>query len=545
MIKQYLKRHLHEFVLSALLSAASAVLSMTLLSRVNQLTQKGNAGINLTNLSISLGLILAMFAANLASQICLARLSAAITSTLRNDLSRHFLALDYSRLLTLGKHVVTAALIADVSRVATLLLVLPQLLFNTLTVVFCVTYLALLSPKLLCLFLALTLLSIASTFLITNKARTIFKRIPEEEQRLFEHFRTIAEGKKELTLSAARGEHFMQNVLGEAIDRNRDLVYSANWSWGLGQAWSSAVTFCMLFCVIYFGQVVLREPVGIIMLFVVAIFFVMGPLNFLVIAPREIMTGLASIRHLESIGLVERPMQSSVKVAPVVGAIYPGVWNSVNARGLEYKYVEDDGHSFKFGPVDFTLHRGETVFIAGGNGSGKSTLALLLTGLVQPLAGSIEVDSCCVVAENVQQYRNLFTGVFFDFYLFSHVIDRNGNVAPDSTINTWLEKLDVHHSVTAVNGELSTLQLSQGQRKRLALTQSYIDDSDIYIFDEWAADQDHVFRTYFYTTLLPELKHRGKTVLAITHDDRYFGIADRVVKLDKGRIASESHEFTG
>ena len=86
------------------------------------------------------------------------------------------------------------------------------------------------------------------------------------------------------------------------------------------------------------------------------------------------------------------------------------------------------------------------------------------------------------------------------------------------------------------DGRFSTLDLSTGQRKRLAMVAALLDDKPIYIFDEWAADQDPGFRRYFYEGLLGELKARGKTVLAVTHDDRYFGVADRVVKRGEGGV---------
>ena len=90
------------------------------------------------------------------------------------------------------------------------------------------------------------------------------------------------------------------------------------------------------------------------------------------------------------------------------------------------------------------------------------------------------------------------------------------------------------HKVKVADGKFSTVNLSTGQRKRLALVSAYLEDRPIYLFDEWAADQDPVFKRVFYTELLPELKSRGKTVIVITHDDAYFNCADRVIKLEDG-----------
>ena len=106
----------------------------------------------------------------------------------------------------------------------------------------------------------------------------------------------------------------------------------------------------------------------------------------------------------------------------------------------------------------------------------------------------------------------------------------------DKRAGEYLHQLELDHVVTVKDGVFSTVKLSRGQRKRLALLTAYLEDRPIYVFDEWAADQDPVFRRIFYLRLLPELKARGKTVVAITHDDRYFGDADRIVKLEEGKV---------
>jgi putative ATP-binding cassette transporter len=176
------------------------------------------------------------------------------------------------------------------------------------------------------------------------------------------------------------------------------------------------------------------------------------------------------------------------------------------------------------------------MFLVGGNGSGKSTLAKLLTGLYIPETGEIIADGKPITDQNREWYRQKFSAVFSDFYLFDKLL---GLVSSDIDAKTqeYLTKLQLNHKVTVQNGRLSTTALSQGQRKRLALLTTYLEDRPFYVFDEWASDQDPVFKNIFYTQLVPDLKSRGKTVLVISHDDRYFHLADRVVKLDYGKLA--------
>jgi putative ATP-binding cassette transporter len=201
---------------------------------------------------------------------------------------------------------------------------------------------------------------------------------------------------------------------------------------------------------------------------------------------------------------------------------------------------------FRVGPVNLTFRPGELVFIVGGNGSGKTTLAKVLTGLYEPEGGTIELDGKPIGFAERAAYRQRFTAVFNDFHLFDAllgIVDPNAasRSQADARANALVAKLALDHKVQVVNGAFSTRELSTGQRKRLALVIAYLEDRPFYLFDEWAADQDPQFKAVFYEQLLPELRSRGKTVLVISHDDRYFHLADRVLKLDNGSIVSETY----
>ncbi|MGH7968533.1 MAG: cyclic peptide export ABC transporter, partial [Limisphaerales bacterium] len=212
---------------------------------------------------------------------------------------------------------------------------------------------------------------------------------------------------------------------------------------------------------------------------------------------------------------------------------------------LHSYHVEQDDTQFVLGPVSLTFRPGELVFLVGGNGSGKSTLAKIIAGLYIPEAGEMRLDGKLVTDANRDEYRQLFSAVFSDFYLFEHLL---GLERPDldAQARGYLEQLHLNHKVRIRNGALSTTSVSQGQRKRLALLTAYLEDRPFYLFDEWAADQDPHFKSVFYTQLLPELKARGKTVLVISHDDRYFHVADRILKLDYGKlVSSPSPEHNG
>ncbi|MRH89908.1 ATP-binding cassette domain-containing protein [Nocardia sp. SYP-A9097] len=202
-----------------------------------------------------------------------------------------------------------------------------------------------------------------------------------------------------------------------------------------------------------------------------------------------------------------------------------------------------EGDGFRLGPIDLTFEPGQITFIVGGNGSGKSTLAKLITGLYVPRSGTVKLNDELINHENIEWYRQNTSAIFTDFHLFEDYLgfDRPGI---DTEVQHYLEELQIAHKVTVKDGKLSTIDLSQGQRKRLALLTALLEDRSIYLFDEWAADQEPKFRDVFYTEILAELKGRGKTVIVITHDDRYFHLADQLVKLDFGKL-TEAEAIAG
>jgi cyclic peptide transporter len=534
MIKDYLSRRRGQILLATILSAASAGFSIVLLSYLNRLAADGaTAGFGRA-LPLGLGLIAVMFVTSIASGTYLARFGSATIAEVRRDLCERYLRLDYEKMLEIGKHQVTGSLVTDVSRLATLFTVLPLFFFNGMMVLFSFVYLGIISWQLFLIFAAFMAFAIGSSLYLMGKGARAMTAIRDEEDALFEHFDGIANGKKELLLNAARAEHF-SGVIGESVERNRKLGYDLQKWWNHGGTWSSTMIFTALFTVVLLGNSWLGVPAVTLMQFVIVVLYLMNPLNYVIVASQDIAQGFASARKMSALGL-------ALPSAAVPLPTKPAPWRTITASGLRYRYNSADAHGFSFGPVDITVNRGEVLFVVGGNGSGKSTLALLLTALLQPESGHLVVDGQRV--DDIPIYRQLFSTVFFDFHLFGHVVDRTGKPAADQSINTLLRKMDLQDKVRSTGGKLSTLDLSQGQRKRLALVQSYIDDGEIFLFDEWAADQDAEFRRYFYLELLPELRSRGKTVIAITHDEKYFDQADRLVKLEQGQVVATGDRTT-
>jgi putative ATP-binding cassette transporter len=256
------------------------------------------------------------------------------------------------------------------------------------------------------------------------------------------------------------------------------------------------------------------------------------PIDFILHILPYIGRAEVSLAKIESLGL------SRVNGAHAESAARPRSWTSIELAAVEYTYHEaDPDDAFALGPIDLVLRPAEIVYLVGGNGSGKSTLAKLLTGLYEPGGGEIRLDGKVVTAINREEYRQYFTAIFADACVFSKLPTAE---IQQPRIEQYLAELHLADKVTLAGDELTTSGLSQGQYKRLALVCAYLEDRPIYVFDEWAADQDPVFREVFYREILQELKGRGKLVVVISHDERFFDVADRLLKLEEGKLVETS-----
>jgi putative ATP-binding cassette transporter len=216
-------------------------------------------------------------------------------------------------------------------------------------------------------------------------------------------------------------------------------------------------------------------------------------------------------------------------------------FREIRLQGVEYAYPAAPGERpFVLGPIDLTVRRGEVLFIVGGNGAGKSTLLRLLLGLYPPCRGQLLVDGREIGADDVSAYRELIAPVFSDFHLFQALYGIQ--TVDDREPAELLKWMEMDGATSVRGGRFERTDLSAGQRKRLALIAALLEHRPILALDEWAADQDPGFRRKFYREVIPALKARGLTVVAITHDDRYFDVADRHLRLEEGMLGEPAPE---
>lgn len=535
-LQRFLRQQARPLVAAALLSCASAACTVALLSHINRLASQGLHGSMAHPLLMGILWLVALLVTNALSQIVLARLGGNLVAQLRTELSKRFIELEYEKLAD-RKHAVFGSLIDDVAHIAPLALVAPLLAYNLLLAVLYAGYLATVSLTLLGILGVFLAASFTASLLLARVMRGKLDELRRANEKVFEYFRFISDGKKEMTLNAARAAHFTRELMDPAILRAHRLMVRAHAGLGLNEAWSMAVLYGAIFLIVYLGYAALGLSQDTIIHFVIGAVFLGGPVGFLVSGGRQVAVGAASLRHLERVGLDPAGVVEAVPVRESARRSLEA-WRTIRLEDVCYSYPGSTGAKPTLGPVDLAFDRGEMVFIVGGNGSGKSTLLLLLSSLLAPNEGSVRIDGV-PVGKDLRAYRDRFTGVFGDFFLFPHVLDAAGEPLSDGRIAQLLDVLDLDAQVESREGELSRLALSTGQRKRVALLQCYAEDRDIFFFDEWAADQDVHFRDYFYRSLLPALKAAGKTVIAISHDDRYFHMADRVITLAAGLVVSD------
>lgn len=498
-----------------------------------------NSGINtpkeekLTILFAFIGLGLVMLFAGIIAKISLILLSQSAVFELRLSLSKQIIEAPLKFLETYGGPRLIASLIDDVQIVAGTLLGIPALCINFATVLICLIYIGWLSFWVLGSVILFTVIGVVSYYTFLKIAWSYLQKARETQNKLFADFRALTQGTKELKLNQDRREAFFDQELEQTALTYRGFSTKGSQIYAGSDSWGQFLFITLIGLIIFGLPLIVETESAVLMGYVLALLYIMAPLEVMINFFPNIGRAQIALQQVQSLGLTlsEEFKEKSETDQPHLP------FKELNLRNTSYHYLSDhEEKGFQIGPLDLTIRAGETVFLVGGNGSGKTTLLKLLTGLYLPDEGTITLNGKKLTEENLNWYRSYFSAVFSDFYLFDKLLGLD-NPLLDKAATNYLKKLQLEEKVTITNGSFSTLDLSQGQRKRLALLTSFLENKEFYIFDEWAADQDPIFKNIFYKELLPELKAKGKTLLVITHDDRYFSLADRVVKLDYGKLS--------
>jgi putative ATP-binding cassette transporter len=462
------------------------------------------------------------------------RIAEAATCSVRLRMADKIRRSDLLTLESIGEGDIHARISRDTTSIAQAARPLFSAAQGVVMIVFTMAYIA--TVSLIALLLCVTLIGVgAATYLKDRKSAVAGLRdASKQEDRLFDSLTDLIQGFKEVRINQLKSDDVFEEFQSTAV-RARDartrvmVLYSNN------------TVFVEMFFLILLGAIAFVLPLlstsfsGSAAKIVAAILFFFGPLcNVVTMIPlmSEMNVTVANLQRLEAT-LDEGLSRTAEREARPLIELRD--FQTIRLDGISFTYPDPGGNgTFQVGPIDGEVRRGEIVFLVGGNGSGKTTLLKLFTALYWPAQGGIRVDDLAIGPANIQSYRNLFSAIFSDFHLFDKLHGLR-DVDPER-VNALLRLMELSTKTSFQDGHFSNTHLSTGQRKRLALVVSYLEDKPVYVFDEVAADQDPHFRRYFYETLLPELKRAGKTVLLVSHDDRYFKAADRVLAMDYGKL---------
>lgn len=467
------------------------------------------------------------------SEVILTRSAQRSLAALRLDLVRRLQRVPYRDFERIGPGRVLTALTDEVGALNQAMYTLPAFAINVAVVLGGAAYLVYLSPATLLLLGLYVLLGAALYRVVLRRAHVLLGHARGVRDVLQRHFLALAHGMKELKLHRSRRDAYTKREVSSVVDRLLDLDVEAHSRFMLAHITTHLLLFVLIGLVVFILPNTLELSGAAVSGYVLTALYLMGPMSGAAAAlPVFSQAGIA-LDRLEHLGVAvrERAREITSSGPP------PLSFEEIELRSVGCRYGEPgSSEDFQVGPLDLTLRPGEIVLISGGNGSGKSTLAKLITGLYHPDRGELLWDGQGVTDDNRDHYRQLFSAVFSDFYLFESLLGLEGDDL-DVRAARHLKTLALDTKVSVTGGELSTIELSTGQRKRLALLTAYLEDRPVYVFDEWAADQDPTFKRFFYEKLLPELKTHGKTVLVISHDDAYFHVADRVFEMREGLLS--------
>lgn len=401
---------------------------------------------------------------------------------------------------------------------------------------FATLYIAWLSPP---AFAAVILVGSIGAIKFLDVRRKFVARLQESAQKrvvFLERMTDLLLGFKEIQFGRRRRRDVRNEVL-DAADELRVEGIAASNVFTDGNLVGGLILFVVLAAVVYTLQIYVPLDAKSMMSVVSAVMFLWGPFVGFILGLMPYTRSEIAIQEMLDVEKTFERVAREKAPNPKPRDAWKEPLEVLDARDVEYEYIAPDANeSFRIGPVNLQIKAGEVIFIVGGNGSGKSTLIKVLTGIYAPTQGYLELDTVRVDRDNVVAYRDKVSAVFSDFHLFSKLYGLEG--VDEGLVEQLIVRMRLTGQVTFADGSFKRLKLSTGQKKRLAMVVLLLENRPICVFDEWAAEQDPEFRQYFYEELLPNLRQQGKTVIVVSHDDRYFHHADRVVTMEYGRIQS-------
>jgi cyclic peptide transporter len=467
----------------------------------------------------------------------LAHLSQLIIKSIRETIFEKLFGTNFEKFEKMESGKLTATITADINQIGDLAGLVVILITSVITIVSSFIILAMISAmSTLAALLIIAIVAFIYAY-FSSKARDYFETARETQNIFIAKIEALITGFKDISLHKQKKNEYsqeMKEINQKYMENNIKAFRMFIDAFMFGES-----LFIIVLGSIAFGFSFIFKSISDqeLIAFVTILLYILGPINSILNSVPRIMQIRVAIDRVKQL-MNQLP---DLNVDEKREKISNETIEEFSVENLTYEYENNDGtKGFKVGPIDFNLKKGEILFIIGGNGSGKSTLLKQLTGLYRSNAGHIKINGKAIDDSYLGEYSST---VFADSYLFKRIYNANLN-DQEEMIKEHLNMFDLYDKVQIVDGQFTTTLLSTGQRKRLHLLRCYLENKSIFIFDEIAADQDPQFRKYFYKTLVPIMKKKGKIVIAVTHDDHYFEVADKILKLDMGKIDDISISYS-
>ena len=464
------------------------------------------------------------------SQLFLLQVTMEAVKTMRMTFYHKVSKLPLQDLERMGPARLMAVITGDIPNIIRAAMVFPSMIVDLVTILGVLGFVLYMEPQVFGFVLAVMFFGIVTYQLPVLMGFKLMQKARDYMDNMHEMLRALLYGAKELKLNKRRREDFFLNHLEQNEKALMKMGRKAESVMIIADTYGRIIVFFAIgaatFYLVYMYTLEVAEITGI----VIALLYLTTPIEGILNKIGMLQQGKVALNRFNKLytDMPEEHMFQGTHDVPD--------WDRITLRNLKHDYSFGSNHPrFHLGPVSLTLERGEVTFIVGGNGSGKSTLAKLLTLHYLPKDGEILFGDTAVNDENRASYRQEISAIYSDFFLFKSLLGINQEDV-DKVANEYLKDLELEQKVTVKSGLFSTTELSDGQRKRLALLVSFLEDRDFYLFDEWAADQDPAFKKVFYDRILGQLKARGKVVVVISHDDRYFHMADKVITMENGNV---------
>ncbi|SDZ66193.1 cyclic peptide export ABC transporter [Pseudomonas sp. NFIX28] len=482
------------------------------------------------------GLCLLAMASSIFSDIASNYVGQHIIAKLRKELGGKVLSAPIEQLERFRSHRLIPVLTHDVDTISDFAFAFASLAISLSITLGCLTYLATLSLPIFLIVMVAIVIGVPVQYFASSRGIKGFYAARDEEDVLQKHYSAIADGAKELRIHRPRRQSMLVDKIQATADRICAIQIKSVNIFILAKTFGSMLFFVVIGLAITLQAIWPSADKAAMSGFVLVLLYMKGPLEHLLLTMPTVNRARIAFRRIMQ--LSEQFSSPEPHLLTQVGEVKQQSVQSLELRNVRYDYPSVEGAAaFSLGPVNLKIEQGDIVFIVGENGCGKTTLIKLLLGLYTPQSGEVRLNGEAVKAQTLDDYRQLFTTVFADYHLFDELLQGSPTLPED--VGQYLERLEIAHKVSIRDGAFTTTDLSTGQRKRLALVNAWLEGRPLLVFDEWAADQDPTFRRIFYTQLLPDLKRLGKTIIVISHDDRYFDVADQLVRMEAGKVITQ------